>query len=305
MWTIEKINQYIENGIEENINLDYKGSGSLRKIDDKKKEISKDISAFANSAGGTIIYGVKEFDEKEKRHLPEGIDSISRIDISKEWLEQVINSNISPKVQGLIITPIQVGESNDNKVIYVVEIPQSTTAHQALDKRYYKRYNFESIMMDDWEIKDIINRQNKSDIKIEFTPRLSKDFLDRWIAGKSVFDLELDIWAKNKGNKVALLLDIFIDGDTAAAKCFKVPRVDLRGFQCTFSNQVERKIKVNDEEFVVNTNRTEILPNTSRNIGYLKLSSRFILNNCVIAIQISTEDYTRSYKIKGKEIIEL
>jgi hypothetical protein len=34
--------------------------------------------------GGTIIYGIKEFDDIDKRHLPEKIDPINRTDISKE-----------------------------------------------------------------------------------------------------------------------------------------------------------------------------------------------------------------------------
>lgn len=303
MWTIKKINQHIENGIEENINLDYKGAGSLAKSNEKKKEISKDVTAFANSDGGIIIYGVKEFDDEKRRHLPERIEAVSRTEISKEWIEQVINSNISPKIHGISITPIQIGDAEDNNAIYVVEIPQSTTAHQAKDKRYYKRYNFESIMMDDWEIKDIINRKNISDIRIEFEPRLSKEYLDKFLAGSSVFDLELDIWANNNGNKAALLLDVFISGDTNAAKCFKEPKVKLKEFETSFSNRIEHKVKVNDEEFVVNISRAEILPNTSRKIGYLKLTSKFILESRNIVLQIATEDYSRDYRITGKEIV--
>jgi Putative DNA-binding domain len=148
----------IANQVEENIHLDYKGADSLLKTNDKKKEISKDVSAFANSDGGTIIYGIREFDDIPRRHLPEKIDPIDRSNISKEWVEQVINSNIQPKVSGLLITPIQLMGSVNN-VAYVVTIPKSNTAHQASDKKYYKRYNFESVAMVDYEIKDIINRQ--------------------------------------------------------------------------------------------------------------------------------------------------
>ena len=64
----------IANQVEENIHLDYKGGDSLQKTDGKKKELSKDVSAFANSDGGTIIYGIKEFDDVARRHLPEKID---------------------------------------------------------------------------------------------------------------------------------------------------------------------------------------------------------------------------------------
>src|SRR4030042_6847232 len=155
-FTEEELNALISDQIEEDLHLDYKGSDSLLKTDPKKREISKDVSSFANSDGGIIIYGIREFNVAERRHLPERFDPIDRTNISKEWLEQVINSNIQPKISGLIIAPIQLN-SSVNHVVYVVKIPQSNTAHQAADKKYYKRYNFESVAMDDYEIKDIIN----------------------------------------------------------------------------------------------------------------------------------------------------
>lgn len=122
-WTIEKLNQLIQDQIEESNVLDYKAADALAKTDGKKNEISKDVSAFANSNGGVIIYGIKEFDEKSKAHLPEKIDPVSRVDISKEWLEQVISTKIQPKIEGIEIIPVTVNEE-DNTVVYVVEIPK-------------------------------------------------------------------------------------------------------------------------------------------------------------------------------------
>ena len=60
-WTEAELQRHISDGIEEHSGLDYKASGSLGKQNDKTTEITKDVSAFANSAGGTIIYGIKEF----------------------------------------------------------------------------------------------------------------------------------------------------------------------------------------------------------------------------------------------------
>jgi predicted HTH transcriptional regulator len=135
-WDVKTLQSYIDNQIEESLNLDYKAADALQKSDGKKKEISKDVSAMANAAGGLIIYGIKEFDDSAKRHRPEKIDPINRTEISKEWLEQVINSNIQPRIEGLVITPITIDETAAT-VAYVVEVPQSATAHQASDKRYY------------------------------------------------------------------------------------------------------------------------------------------------------------------------
>jgi hypothetical protein len=165
-WDLQLVQLYITNQVEENLNLDYKAADALQKTDGKKKEITKDVSAMANAAGGIIVYGIKEFNDSTKQHLPEKIDPVNRTEISKEWLEQVI-SNIQPRIQGIIITPVTVDQTN-NGVIYVVQIPQSTTAHQATDKRYYKRYNFESIPMEDYEIRDIMSRTKHPEVTLEF-----------------------------------------------------------------------------------------------------------------------------------------
>ncbi|MBX9809392.1 ATP-binding protein [Candidatus Gracilibacteria bacterium] len=161
----EELQNIINTKIEENLHLEYKSAGSLEGTDSKKLEISKDVSAFANSDGGIIIYGIKEFSEKDKKHLPEKITPIDRSLIPKEWLEQVINSNIQPKIDGLIIKPISLN-ANTNEVAYVVEIPKSNTVHQSGNKTYYKRRNFIVDTMEDYEIRDVMNRLSSPKLEL-------------------------------------------------------------------------------------------------------------------------------------------
>ena len=154
----EDVLKLIRTKTKENTNLDYKACGSLQKadgktIEDRKNEISKDVSAFANASGGTIIYGVKE-----RKHIPKEIDDgYDPNQIIKEWLEQVINSRIRPRINGFNVKQIEISE-NPSKLIYAVHIPQSTTAHQASDKIYYRRYDTEILAMEDHEIRDVMNR---------------------------------------------------------------------------------------------------------------------------------------------------
>lgn len=160
----------IDNQIEENLELDYKAADSLGRSDGKKKEVAKDVSAMANSNGGRIIYGVAEFQDKQKKHLPEKIDPVKRQDYSKEWLENIITSNISPKIDGLQIIPVPVEGSNEN-VIYVVDIPKTVIGHQVSTKkdyRYYKRFNFKSEPMPDYELRDVMNRRIFPELTIGF-----------------------------------------------------------------------------------------------------------------------------------------
>lgn len=162
-YNLKYLNSLIENKVEENLNLDYKAAGSLDKQNNKTAEISKDVSAFANSDGGILIYGIKE--DKVNKHLPEKIDPINRKEFTKEWLEQIIQDKIRPRISDFKIHPIEI----DNKqVVYVVEVEKSNTAHQAFDKKYYKRFNFQSTAMYDYEIRDILNRSKNPIIELEF-----------------------------------------------------------------------------------------------------------------------------------------
>jgi len=149
--TIKEIDLLIEDKIQESLHLDYKSSGAL--VKSKRDEIAKDVSALANSDGGALVYGVQE-----KGHIPESRDNgTSNSDMTKEWLENILSSTISPKIPDLLITQI---EASDTSSYYIIDVPKSYSGpHQSPDKKYYKRYNFKSSPMDDYEVRDIRVRQ--------------------------------------------------------------------------------------------------------------------------------------------------
>jgi hypothetical protein len=162
-YDINYLNSLIENGVEESLNLEYKSSGALEKQNNKTTDISITVSAFANSDGGILIYGIKE--NSGLKHIPKELDPIRRKEYPKEWLEQIINDKIKPRLENLKIHPISI---TDEEVVYLVEIGKSDTAHQADDKKYYKRFNFQSVPMHDYEIRDILNRQRHPKLELSF-----------------------------------------------------------------------------------------------------------------------------------------
>lgn len=94
--SIKDVNALIAAGVEECTTLEYKSDINTT-CDKWKGEMAKDVSAMANANGGIIIYGVKEFDEEDKRHIPSHITPLDTTKISKETIAQVIASNISPR----------------------------------------------------------------------------------------------------------------------------------------------------------------------------------------------------------------
>jgi predicted HTH transcriptional regulator len=125
--TLAEIQTLIDTQVQESLHLDYKDSRALGR--DKASEIAKDVSAFANADGGTIIYGVTE-----TNHVPVEIDDgVDHHRLSHEWLEQIIRSNITPRIEGLRIAPIR---RSTDKSIYAVHIPKSYRGpHQEMNSK--------------------------------------------------------------------------------------------------------------------------------------------------------------------------
>lgn len=162
IFTEKDILDLIENEIEESIYLEFKAAEALGRSDNKRKEISKDISAFANSDGGVIIYGLNE-----KNHKAHSLSFIDGNEFTKEWLEQIISSSIQRKISDLKIVPVRF-ENNIEKTIYLVKIPKSfETPHMCKENRFYRRYNFESVQMEEYEIRELYNRKSIAKLQIE------------------------------------------------------------------------------------------------------------------------------------------
>jgi len=191
MWerrTEKDIQELVDTDVAESQELDYKECRALQNTDGKKNDLSKHVSAFANAGGGTIIYGVIE-----KNRKPDKIDQgYDQDDISREWLDNVITSRIHPKIDNVKINPI---ELSTGKYIYLVYVPQGQAAHQAHDKKYYKRHNFKSEPMWDYEIKDIQNRVRHPSLEPEFGLRM--EMREKGARCK------LDIKLKNQGGVLA------------------------------------------------------------------------------------------------------
>jgi hypothetical protein len=154
-WEEEDLLELIAIGAEEDIHRDWKDAAALDDTDGKKKEIAKDVSSFANSDGGGVVYGLSQ--GKTKPYKAEAITPVDPNKFSPEWLESVIRSRIQPPLQGLRIKAVNLKTQSPGNVAYVVYVSSSTTAHQA-DFRYYKRYEYQSVPMADYEVRLAMHR---------------------------------------------------------------------------------------------------------------------------------------------------
>lgn len=210
-WTEDDILSLIKNKVRESTTLEYKACDALAKPEGKKKEISKDVSAFANSAGGAIVYGVTENAAHEPEYIDVGYDPS---DISGEWLEQVINSNIERRISGVIINTIALPKTHPGKVLYVVYIPESNLApHMAADDRFYKRFNFQSVPMKEYEVRNLMRQEHypSREIVCAWRDHVINPLLSTLLSEKGY--LELRKWTWDTSGRSSHGLEIHYIGD--------------------------------------------------------------------------------------------
>lgn len=162
-YTENDLRYLIETQAEESTYLDFKAAGALEKTNEKRAEIAKDVSAFANSDGGIIIYGINE-----ENHVASNFSFIDGNEYTKEWIERVINDGIQRRITGIHIFPIRVN-GDIKQTVYVVKIPRSANSPHMCVKRhvYYRRYNFESVPMEEYEVRDSFHRNTTPDLRIQ------------------------------------------------------------------------------------------------------------------------------------------
>ena len=153
-WTLRDIEDLI--GQPESIRREYKSGKLFEKQKAQWVEtLSQIVSAFANTEGGDLILGVGE--GKSKPKVASIIDGVPADTIAPEQLQQIVETNISPHLPGMRVHPIKLSSDGD-RVVYVIRIPQGSTAYQANDRKYYGRSEFEAKPLLDHEIRLRMNR---------------------------------------------------------------------------------------------------------------------------------------------------
>lgn len=214
-WEEEDVERLIADRVSEDFHLDYKKSDALLNNDTNKNSLGKDVSAFANSDGGLLIYGVEE-----ENHLPKRIDGgLSPQQTTKEWIEQVIHGRIRRQVPNLLIKPIELKKSNPGHYVYLIHVPPSQHApHMAHMNRYYRRNNFESVPMEEYEVRLLYLRGDAPDLTFELS--LSKPQVElSWFESKPGVLARVGLMANvtNRVSQPALYTQVKLDVQSTLA----------------------------------------------------------------------------------------
>jgi hypothetical protein len=120
---------------------------------------SKQVSAFANGAGGQLFIGIDD-----RGAIDGGVATTLKNGGLRAWLEDITPGAVEPPLSTFNVYEVRSDGRKDsligpNRAVYVVDIPASETApHQAIDRRYYLRIAGKSRPMGHVHVQDILRR---------------------------------------------------------------------------------------------------------------------------------------------------
>lgn len=145
---VEDLMMLIKEGISEDKELDFKRDLKVD-TDNDKKELAKDVCAFANSSGGIILFGIDEDSDAKASELT-GVDIESEDELVRR-IQQILNARISPRIPGIRFRKIDL---ENGKSVFVVEIPKSfVSPHMVKEDRFYFRDSAMRHIMDEQELR--------------------------------------------------------------------------------------------------------------------------------------------------------
>lgn len=181
-WTVERLQALDRHEYDFQ---EFKGSqfvldqGARRVRGDFLDNLSKQVSAFANAAGGRVFLGL---DDEGK--IDGGVPRDLRPNGTREWLEDIVPHTVTPPLSSLNVYEVpgpesgrrgkpgpgggaQAGPIHANHAVYVVDIPASADApHQARDHRYYLRIAGKSRPMGHHHVLDVLHRTRDPHVEV-------------------------------------------------------------------------------------------------------------------------------------------
>ena len=133
------------------------GEKGTRELQHVLDELTRDVTAFLNSAGGTLIYGIRQDNQSRAKALDQANafrKGAREDDVSPERVADWLRAHVQPRPT-LDVYAVQAGSNSPGGWYLVLEIPQGEVAFMARDHRFHKRVGSTVQVMEQYEVVDV------------------------------------------------------------------------------------------------------------------------------------------------------
>jgi hypothetical protein len=200
------IEAFVSESKAEDLYLDFKRKSNANIAalnDDDKKNLSKAMSGFANSAGGIIVWGViaeRGGNDPELPDVAKSLAPIKNLDAFHSNLNDLLQLATKPTVAHARNVKVSVPSPMEGYVVtYVPEVENPPYRAEWSGRHYYKRAGSRFYEMEPFDIRDVVSRGRypKIEIQTSWSPIETRNDLHLY---------ELEVVLTNRGPS---LLDSF------------------------------------------------------------------------------------------------
>jgi hypothetical protein len=152
----ERLRAFLALSVPEGLHLDYKlalSGGALTK--DAKREFLKDVTGFANAAGGVLLIGAREPDPEQS--VDDQLVGVEDGETVAQMLERLASSSIDPRIPGLLIVSVPLASG---RTVIVVHVPPSLGRPHMVQheghRSFYVRHSESTHPMSTHEIREAV-----------------------------------------------------------------------------------------------------------------------------------------------------
>jgi hypothetical protein len=130
------------------------------KADSDQGALAKAISAFANSDGGVIVYGLEAKRDDQGRDVVQAAKPLADPALVQSKILGLVGQLLQPPVEG-ILAESRIGASRQGYVLVLVP-PSDSGPHRARPQgKYFRRHGSASLPMEHYELEEMFGRRRR------------------------------------------------------------------------------------------------------------------------------------------------